>query len=729
MQRDFCVKAVSLVLSVGLCVSILAGCGGVDHNGFIPPDGKYDVEILRDKWGVAHVFGKTDADAAYGLAFAHCEDDWVNQQDVVLVGQGRIGSVHGKDLAKFDYILALFRVQKFVEERYGTVLSDKTRALLDAYADGISHFAALFPERMPYIMEPVRGQDIAAGFMLKAPFFYELHVVLEDVMGPEKPEGAGKNQHASLLPTENPYTNGLPIGSNSFAVAPSRSADGHTRLAVNSHQPWDGQVAWYEIHVHSEEGWNMSGGTFPGGPMIFSGNDENKAWCHTVNRPDLVDVYELVMNPGNPDQYKLDGEWVDLEKDFARIKVKLWGPFSWTVKREVLWSKHGPVVRTDHGVYALRFAGYGELGMIEQWYRMNKATSFAEFKDAMRLQGLPAFNCVYADKDGNIYYVYNGQFPDRKEGYDWRAFLPGDDSSLIWDKRLPFEQVPQIENPASGFLVSCNQTPFQVTNGVDALNPDDFPERQGIETGMTNRAMRALETYGVDESITREEFYRYKFDKKYSAESVIAKMRDTILAADLADVALLRDARAVLERWDLDMGMENSSAAMGILSCRPNFGYERALGMDFKDMSALSPVERLQYAADHLMEHFGKLDPPWGDVMRLRRGDLDLPLGGGPEVLRVVWGPLQPDGRFAASYGDGVVVMLDWDPDGKLTAETIHNYGAATVDENSPHYADQAPLFAKEEFRPELLTEADIRANLSRAYRPSEISEPWYAGE
>jgi penicillin amidase/acyl-homoserine-lactone acylase len=729
MHQAYLKHANSIVLGLAIVSGFLTGCGAPDRSNWIPADDRYDVRILRDTWGVAHVFGKTDADAAYGMAFAHSEDDWTNIQDAVLVGQGRIGEVHGKDFAKFDYILQLFKVRRFVEERYETVLSDDTRAVLEAYADGINHYAAQFPDKMPELTRPATGKDIVAGFTLKAPFFYELHVVLEDLMGPDKPAEAVTHKEASLIPTENPYTRGLPIGSNAYAVSPKNSADGHTRLAVNSHQPWDGQVAWYEMHVHSEEGWNMAGGTFPGGPMIFSGHDEFKGWCHTVNRPDLVDVYELTMNPDNPDQYKLDGEWVDLEKDTARLKVKILGPITWTVKREVLWSRHGPVIRADHGVYALRFAGYGELGMVEQWFRMNKAKSFEEFKDALSMQGLPSFNCVYADAEGNILYLYNGQFPLRKEGYDWRAFLPGDDSSLIYEERLPFDRVPMIENPESGVLFSCNQTPYDVTVGDDRLKPEDFPVWQGIETGQTNRGLRALETYGGDDSITREEFYTYKFDKQYSPKYTVAKMRDTILATDLPDVPLLKEARAVLESWDLKMNKENTAAALGLLACRPNFGYERALNMDTRDMSSLSPVERLRYAAEHLQKHFGTLTPQWGEVMRLRRGEHDLPLGGAPEVSRVVWGPMQPDGRFAAAYGDGVIMMVDWDPEGNLTAETIHNYGAATVDEASPHYDDQAPLFANEEWRPVLLSEASIRENLSREYRPRNITGPWYADE
>ncbi|MBI1320443.1 MAG: acylase [Candidatus Hydrogenedens sp.] len=717
----------AFIFAAGLA-GALAGCGKPpqqDRSAFVPPAGKYDAYILRDTWGVAHNYGKTDADAAYALAFSHCEDDATNIEDGILSARGKLASVRGVKFAPFDYIWHLFRVQEFADERYERDLSPEVRAVLEAYAEGITHFAAVYPDRMPHIALPVTGKEVAGGFMLKAPFFYELHTHLLNLMQADHPGTVSEKVAAALIPTENLFTGGLPIGSNAWAVGPSRSADGHTRMALNSHQPWDGPVAWYEAHITSGEGWNMYGGTMPGGPMIFSGHDENKGWCHTVNRPDLVDIYAIEINPDNPDQYKFDGEWKTIEKRMAPLTIKLWGNLRFTVNRECLWTVHGPAVRTSNGVYALTFAGLGEMRMIEQWYRMNKAKNLDEFKDALRIGGLVSFNTVYADREGNLFYLYNGQFPERNPAYDWSQYLPGNTSETLWGPPLPFESKPQLLNPASGLVFSCNNTPYAITSGDESPKPEDFPKWMGIETGMTNRSYRVLETYGADDSITAEEFHAYKFDTQYSEKSSVASRRSKLLELDLSNNPELQPAQELLRSWNLRADADNTAAPLAFLTCVAPMGYASALGMAPRPFPSKG-IDRLQFAVDHLTQHFGGIEVRWSDFCRLRRGNVDAPLEGTPDVLRDIDGALEEDGRLKATYGDGWFMFVDWDADGKLTSETIHQYGAAATDPDSPHYDDQAPLFAREEMRPTLLTEEQVRQHLKREYRPGELHAPWY---
>lgn len=693
-----------------------------DRTPFIPAPGAYDARILRDTWGVPHIFGKRDVDAAYGLAYAHCEDDWVNLEDAVLIAHGRMGAVHGREFAKFDYLLRLFRVREFVDAKYESELSADTRALCEAYASGINHFAALHPGKMPHITLPVTGKDVVAGAVFKAPFFYELHRVLEQLLAAEggMPIGEKGVMRRAVPGARSCAPLELEWGSNAFAVGPARSADGATRLAINSHQPWTGPVAWYEAHVHSEEGWNMVGGTFPGGPVIFSGHDENKGWCHTVNRPDLVDVYELKVNPDNRNQYWFDGAWRNFRRDKARLTVKIAGPLRITVKRELLWSAHGPAFRTPRGVFAVAFAGYGEVGQVEQWYRMNKARNLDEFLAAMRSVRLTSLNTLYADKDGNIFYAYNGMFPVRAEGHDWTQTLPGDTSALLWQGFHGFEAVPQVFNPPSGLLVTCNSSPFQATDGPGNPDPADFGADQGIETRMTNRALRALETYGTDPSITRDEFCAYKFDTTYSEHSEMARFIAEALAAERPEDTELADAFALLRGWDRTTGKDNRGAALA-LTAWTEYHRQSRKAAEREDVRAC-----VSLAAARLREHFGRLDVPWGEVLRLRRGTVDAALGGGPDCLRAIDLHAEDDGRFTPTSGDCYVLMAEWGKDGRVRSESVHQFGAATVDPDSPHYADQAPLFAEEGFKPACLTEEQVRACLQAEYRPGEETEPWY---
>ncbi len=558
-------------------------------------------------------------------------------------------------------------------------------------------------------MYPVTGEDVIAGFVHKVPLFFGIDRVLTKLFSdaPVGEDSEPMSAPAMLEPTP------APKGSNAFAIAPSRTADGSTFLAVNSHQPWTGPVAWYEAHLHSEEGWDMVGGTFPGAPVILHGHNRDLSWAHTVNTPDLIDVYELTLNPDDPNEYRFDGQWRDLEVRDAPIRVKLWGPFFWTVHREVLWSVHGPVIRREHGTFALRFAGFGDVRQVEQWYRMNKAHTFEAWKDAARMIAVPMFNTVYADRKGTIFYLYNARLPLRAEGYDWRHDLPGDTSATVWTETLPFDDLPQVLNPASGFVISANNSPFHTTTGDG--NPDStaYSATFGIETGkMTNRAMRALALFGDDTSITWEDFLRYKYDVMYAPGSRMARFRDRLIAMPAPADSLTRAALAVLRAWDLRTDPENRQAALAVLTFAPVL---EAYG---RDVEMTSLMARLGASAHWLTDHFGAITPPWREVNRLRRGNVDLGLGGSPDVLHAVNGDLRPDGRLSGKAGDSYILLVRWAPDGTVHSESIHQFGSATLDAASSHYADQAHLFVRNERKPVWLDEADIRAHLERAYRP-----------
>ncbi|MCX5759098.1 MAG: penicillin acylase family protein, partial [Candidatus Hydrogenedentes bacterium] len=673
---------------------------------------------------VPHLFGKTDADAAYGLAWVECEDDWTNVEDGILAARGRLASARGKDWATVDYLCQLFRIQSFVDAKYDKELSPDTRAVVEAFAEGITHFAATHRDRMPDMALPVTGKDIVAGAALKTPFFYDLQTTLLKVMSGEHGAMVGKKGvQTSWIPARNPFAPEGTIGSNAWAVGPSRSADGATRLAINSHMPWEGPVTFYEAHVHSEQGWNMTGGTFPGGPMIFLGHDENRGWCHTINRPDLADVYELELNPDNPNQYKLDGAWRDFERGTARITVRFLGPIRWTFKRELLWSEHGPVLRTPKGARAIRFAGFGEVGQLEQWYRMNKARNLDEFRAAMRLLKLSSLNTLYADKQGNLFYAYNAQFPVRAEGFDWGGTLPGNTSKALWTGTYPFDNVPQVINPPSGFIQSCNSTPFRTTDGSGNPTPGQFPAAMGIETEMTNRALRALETYGADPSITRDAFYAYKYDKTYSKDSLMSRFLDELFASPPPADPGMKEAFALLKGWNRCMDKDSRAAGLAVLAAEEHNDFWHRPEVPEK------PAEALRRAVDTMMKKHGRLDVPWGEMLRLRHGKVDLGLGGGPDCMRAVDVAFKDDGRFVGVNGDCYVLLVEWNKGGEVHSESIHQYGSATLDTKSSHYADQAPLFAEEKRKPVWFSEADIRAHLKREYRPGEIRGAWYASQ
>lgn len=696
-----------------------------DGKGMNDPAGlgkKYSVRILRDTWGVPHVFGKKDADAAFGLAYAHAEDDFKTIQLVLTAVNGRLATELGKKGAGNDYLVHLIRLWDTVNAKYETDLDPETRALCEAYADGINYYAALHPKEAIKGLYPVNGKHLVAGFVHKMPLMVGADRVLKELF--DEPKKFSWRPGESVLRTAF-RSDALSLlrvsaGSNAFAVSPRRAANGKTLLNINSHQPWEGPVTWYEAQVHSEEGWNMTGGVFPGSPVVLHGHNDHLGWAHTNNYPDLIDVYRLEINPENKNQYRLDGAWRDLEVRSAPIKVKIFWFISWTVKEEVLWSVYGPTIRRPHGVYAVRYAGIGDVRQVEQWYRMNKARNLHEWEQAVRMATLPMFNCTYADRDGNILYHYQALLPLRGEGYDWKKYLPGNTSKTLWTKYLHYDRLPRVKNPASGFVMNCNNTPYHTTTGPVNPRRGEYAPSFGIEEDMTNRGLRALELLGSDPSITEQEFYAYKYDMSYSKDSSMAKLVIRIKAAVRPDDPLRREALHILSGWDMRTNPENRGAALAVLSdyfiLRKNpSGAKKIHEVSDGDIQA-GFVE----AARLLKKKHGRIDVPWHTVNRLIRGTADLGLGGGPDILHAVYGELQPNGRFKGNVGDSYILMAAWDRNGRVHSQTIHQYGSATLDERSPHYADQAKLFVKRRLRPVWRDREEIRAHLEREYRPGE---------
>ncbi|MCK5862841.1 MAG: penicillin acylase family protein [Candidatus Hydrogenedentes bacterium] len=720
MQYFSCPRG--MFFCVVIATIIFSGCieEGQDYASFIPAKDKYDVHILRDTWGVPHIFGTRDSDVAYGLGYAHSEDDYVYMEEAILTVRGELARKLGRDWAKFDYLVSWFRIREFTDLQYDRVLSAELRAVMEGYAEGITHFAALNPDKMPYIKLPVTGKEIIAGVMIKIPFFYDLHHALKKIMSGDGVTIGKAGVVAFNAMQENPFSRDLPIGSNAWAVGPSRSADGATRLAINSHMPWEGQLTWYEAQLHSEEGWDVIGGTFPGGPFIFKGHNANMGWCHTINRPGLADIYELTIHPDNPYLYELDGEWQELERGTAHIQVRLWGNLVIPVNKETLWSAHGPVVRQGERTLAIRFVGYGAVRPLEQWYRMNKAQNLEDFLAAMNMGEMLSFNTVYADCKGNLFYAYVGKFPVRSQEFDWNQILPGNTSRAIWTEYHPFKAIPQVLNPPSAFIQSCNSGPFGTTVGEGNPSPEQFTPDMRIEDHFTNRSLRALNLYGGDSSITREEFHTYKYDKIYDPASTVAIWLRDVLNAEVPEGSNLASAIELLRGWDLSGTRDRKETALAMLAME--LGPSENAPMDASDA-----LKRLRSAVDYMLEKHGRLDVPWGEMLRLRRGDVDTALGGCPDCLRAVDLKLQEDGRFVGINGDCFYQMVEWTADGKMRSESVHQYGTAASDEKSPHYSDQATLFASETMRPTLYYEEDIRANLVMEYRPGEFKGAWYA--
>ena len=275
-----------------------------------------NVEIVRDGWGVPHIFGKTDAEVAYGLAWATAEDDFETVQHLFLAAKGRLGEVTGKNGALLDFMGRITQVQEEVEKRFDESFSPAYLKYMEGYVQGLNKFAETHPkEVLRKGLFPVTAKDLVACNNLTLVFLTNVYVEIQQIFA----------RSIVLYERDIRYDGNLPDGSNAFAFAPTKTEDGHTYLAINSHQPLEGLFSWYEAHLVSEEGMNILGGTFPGGANIFHGVNEYLGWAATLNHPDLCDVYKLEMHPKKKNRYKFDDAYLELEPFKATVKVKV-GP-------------------------------------------------------------------------------------------------------------------------------------------------------------------------------------------------------------------------------------------------------------------------------------------------------------------------------------------------------------------------------------------------------------------
>ena len=665
----------------------------------------WEASIERDALGVPHIYGETDADMAFGLAWAQAEDGWEILEETLPYYRGTAASYFGRDAAVTDYLIKWLGFWETIESDYERLLKPETRAYLDAFAAGFNAFAAKHPERVLLDVLPVTPQDVIAAHMFRHLLFY----------GFEKPLTALRAETRQFEISDAPAlpATAITLGSNATAIAPSRSLDGSTMLMINSHQPLTGPVSWYEAHLQSGEGLNVMGGLFIGAPTLGVGFNEHHGWGATVNQPDLVDVFVLDIDPDEENRYRLDGEWRELEAFEIRIKVKLWGWLPWTVKETGYRSVHGPVMKTDHGTYAIRYSGMGEIRQVEQWLAMSAARSFDEWRDAMALQHIASFNFIYANADGDIHFIHNAMMPDRAAGWRWDQYLPGDRSDLIWDRYLPLESLPSITNPPSGYLHSANQSPFQIS--AEGSNPDvsAYPKESGWPTRMTNRAVRGLELLNADSAISFDEFSDIKHDNAYSPD--YRGYRYLALVADLKpDSPEEAEAIALISGWNLHTDKQNRHAALGVCILLEEWQAERL------QVAMPDARETLHQCMKSVRDVSGRLDPEWGSVQQHGRDDRKWDAAGGPDTLRAMYAERldEKDDHLTVVAGDGLYYLIEWTADGRHNIQGTHQYGSHMTDASSPHYLDQAEDFSREMMRsPGFYPEN--RSTISRRYTVS----------
>lgn len=653
------------------------------------------INIVRDQWGVPHIFAPTDPEVAYGLAWAHAEDDFKTIQLVLLPTKGLLGSYIGKDGAAIDYVVQLIRARELAEAQYPAQFSADYRAVLEGYVAGLNAYANAHPDEVLIKRAfPVKPTDVITGFALSNASFSGIDRAIKGILD-------GTTPPAPQLG-----------GSNALAISAKRTTDGQTYLAINSHQPLEGPVAWYEAHLCSEQGWNILGGLFPGAATVLHGCNENLAWAHTVNYHDKMDVFELQINPQNPLQYKFDGDWKTLEVRKVKLRVK---GIPFPITKKAYWSVYGPTMVGKKGTFSMRYSGMFEARTPEQWYRMNKARNFSEFKKALSMTAIAGgFNIVYADRHDTLFYVTNGKIPLRNPTFDWKGTLPGNTSQTLWKDFHPFGDLPQLVSPPSGYLFNTNNTPYNATDPRYNLKSADFDPTMGIETFELNRSVRMGELMRqYPNTLSYDDFKRIKYDLQLPSQLSYLVDPSALFALNPEQYPDIAPLINELKTWNKQAHVDNTTASVFVLV----YNYLRQRITTFRPVSESEAVEALRAAKTHLMRYFGRLSVPLGELQRHTRGEVSLPCAGIPDVLAAMDSKPTTNGRLRAAQGESYIELVRFSKNGLPSIESVNAYGASSKP-TSPHYTDQMELFVQQKTKKMSLDKATVLKEAARSYHP-----------
>lgn len=679
------------------------------------------IQIARDQYGVPHIYAPTDNEVAYGLAWVQCEDDFKTIQEQLMAIKGMLGQHWGKRGILVDFGIKFMGLREEVEARYDQEISTDFKAYLQRFADGINNYAALHPDKVfSKKVFPINTKDLLVGYALGLAELTGARNHLESIL------------NESVLPYE---TTQKPKGSNAFAFSKKITKDNKTYLAVNSHQPLEGWYSWYEAHLVSEEGLNVLGGTFPLGVSILHGTNEHLGWAHTVNHPDLTDVYQLEMHPTEKLTYKLDGEWKKLAKRKYKAKLKVLGFLKLPISQTIYHSVYGPTFKTDKGFFAIRAVASHGIKAAEQWYKMTKSTDFKAFYDCLNMQGIPGMNIVYADKDDHIFYLSNGRFPLRNKELDWTITLPGNTAASLWEETYyPLDSLPQILDPDCGYVFNTNNSPFVATHADENIDPMAIPSTMGYKAKAldNNRSIRFQELMKeYPAPYDYETFKTIKFDIQYPARLQHHQITNLELLMQLESSAHpnIADAIELLQNWDRRASLDSEAMPLFVLSMTAlwdKLKIENRL-FDGGSITTSDAVSAITKAQEILQEEIGSIRIPLEKFQFLSRGNLRLPITGGPDLLRAVYCSMQEDEGFCRNIaGDSYLQLVRYSENG-VEIESINSFGAS-ANPGDPHYTDQMDKFVNYGLKPMTLDKESVFADLSaeghgakKVYSPYEI--------
>ena len=671
--------------------------------------------IRRTEYGVPHILGRDFRAVGIGLGYAQTEDYGERVVRGLLRAKGWMGRTWGRDSMGSDFGARL--VQRRVQETYH-LLDPDTRAMYEGFAEGVNLYIRTHPGRLPAWVKPVfHGHDVAAGDIGTAGVAAAERMLTRRAQR-DSSSGAGQDEQPAYLED----------GSNAWALAPSRTTSGRAILLRNPHLAWT--AGYWEAHVTVPGKLDFYGDFRIGSAFsVVGGFNKDLGWATTNNMPDLDEVYALDADPAVPDHYLFDGASVPLRSISMSADYTAQGTLR-TESRQAWTTPLGPVAhRTRDKIYVVRAGPDGEYRAGAQFLAMMRARSLAEWNKALATRARATSNLTYADRAGNILTIWMGSVPrlPHRSGGDSLA-IPARGSADIWTRLITLDSLPQTLNPRGGYVHNENDAPhFANLNAL--LDTAKYPDN--VERGeLRLRSQHALQLIANARKLSLEDVVRLK----HSMRMLLAdRVKPELLAAVRAGAPSPQVASAanVLAKWDNTVAPASRGGLLFETWWRRYQSQARdsafAQRWSWQKLTTTPrglgkpavAVEAFAWAVDETVRRYGAVDVPWGDVHRVKRGNVDVPVGGCSGALgcfRVLSYEQLPDGKRAANSGDGWVLAVEFGAV-RPRAYSVLAYGQ-NADSTSPHYADQAAMFARGEFKTVRWSEADIKVHTARQYVP-----------
>ncbi len=713
-SRFPCAFQVLAVLAT--CLGSATAAGAAD-----PLAGK--VTIYRDHFGTPHIVGETEAATFFGYGYAQAQDHLTEMMLQYRDAQGRRAEIQGEKALgdgylhfipyeyrwDGDYLQRLLRTKKCVEEHRDQIDPD-TYKILDGFARGVNEYIAENRGRIENWITPITAEDVEALERSEYMRFYSIHDALIKL-----------SEGASSFPN---------FGSNQWAILPWRSENGHVIHVEHTHMPWANRFQNYEAHLITPGKLDAAGISWFGSPVFLDGWNDKITWSATWNEPNIADVYEERLNPRNPLEYLYGGKWRAIKVEHETFRVKRGNSFR-TVTLPLYYTLHGPVVKYDRRkmrAYSVKLPNFDGVNYATGLYSIMKARNLTEFKAALSRQLMPRWNLLYSD-DKNIFWVHNGNVARRDPSYDWSKPVPGWTSRTEWGPYLPFNEYPQVLNPASGFLQNCNNPPWVCTrnSGLKPLQPTSYylrvkPRADAGEEVLNTRGERLFQVLTQNRKFSVEEMKRLGFDTYIMPSDVIVPLLARAYSGENASSKEAAQALDEIRRWDRRSSKDSvaytyihfwakSYQQMFSQALFARFlSYERKKTIDINSSQEQQRARRaFEDALQTIKSRYGSTAVAWGRINVVVRGGT-FPLGGESiyGVLHPDEGVEQPDGAIHCNDGWGhLMVVVEGNP---KQIWTLLPYGESQ-NPSSAHYNDQARLHSLQQVKRFPYTPEEILSN------------------